>query len=76
MATELTLPQLSMSMTEGDLVEWLVPDGAAVNEGDPIYAIESEKSTQEVTAPASGILRQMAVIGETYEVGAMLGEIV
>ncbi|KRB82998.1 dihydrolipoamide acyltransferase [Sphingomonas sp. Root710] len=76
MATELTMPQLSMSMTEGDLVEWLVPDGSTVNEGDPVYAVESEKSTQEVTAPVTGVLRQAAAPGETYAVGTLLGEIV
>jgi pyruvate/2-oxoglutarate dehydrogenase complex dihydrolipoamide acyltransferase (E2) component len=72
---ELTMPKLGMAMTEGDFVEWLVPDGAQVTEGQVIYSVESEKSAQEVEAPASGTLRQIAVVGETYEVGAKLGEI-
>jgi len=54
---ELTMPKLGMSMTEGELAEWLVPDGAQVSEGEVIYSVESEKSTQEVEAPASGTLR-------------------
>jgi len=73
---ELTMPKLGMSMTEGELAEWLVPDGAQVSEGEVIYSVESEKSTQEVEAPASGTLRQFASVGEVYEVGAKLGEIV
>jgi pyruvate/2-oxoglutarate dehydrogenase complex dihydrolipoamide acyltransferase (E2) component len=72
---ELTMPKLGMSMTEGELAEWLVPDGAQVAEGQPIYSVESDKSTQEVEAPAAGVLRQIAAAGETYEVGVKLGEI-
>ena len=72
---ELTMPKLSMSMTEGELAEWLVPDGAEVTEGQVIYTVESDKSTQEVEAPASGILKQVGKVGETYAVGDALGEI-
>ena len=75
MATELKMPQLAMSMTEGEFAEWLVDDGASVDAGQPIYSVESDKSTQEVEAPASGVLRQIAVVGETYQVGETLGEI-
>jgi len=69
------MPKLSMSMTEGELAEWLVPDGAEVTEGQVIYTVESDKSTQEVEAPASGILKQVGKVGETYTVGDTLGEI-
>jgi len=70
------MPKLGMSMTEGELAEWLVPDGALVTEGQAIYSIESEKSTQEVESPASGTLRQIGSAGETYNVGDKIGEIV
>jgi pyruvate/2-oxoglutarate dehydrogenase complex dihydrolipoamide acyltransferase (E2) component len=66
---------LSMGMTEGILYEWLVADGAAVQEGTQIYSIESDKSIQEVEAPASGVLRIVAKIGETYPVGELIGTI-
>ena len=75
MTTQLLIPRLEMSMTEGDLVEWLVPDGAAVKEGDPIYTIEMAKATQDITAPASGTLKHIATKGQTYEVGTIIGEI-
>jgi pyruvate/2-oxoglutarate dehydrogenase complex dihydrolipoamide acyltransferase (E2) component len=75
MTTELTMPKLAMSMTEGELAEWLVEDGATVAQGQAIYSIEADKSTQEIEAPAAGVLRQIAVAGETYEVGAKMGEI-
>ena len=62
-------------MTEGVLSEWLVADGAQVKEGDPIYSLETGKSVQEITAPASGRLTQKAQPGETYAVGTDIGEI-
>jgi len=75
MATEILLPKIGFSMNEAVLAEWLVADGATVNEGDPIYSIESDKSTQEVESPATGILKILKQSGDTYEVGTVLGEI-
>jgi pyruvate/2-oxoglutarate dehydrogenase complex dihydrolipoamide acyltransferase (E2) component len=62
-------------MEEANLVEWLVADGAEVKEGDALYAIESDKSTQEVESPASGKVKIIAEIGTVYPVGALLAEI-
>ena len=75
MSTPLTIPRLEMAMTEGVLAEWLVADGAQVNEGDPIYVLETGKAVQEVQAPVSGRLMQKAQAGETYPVGTDIGEI-
>lgn len=76
MSTPLTIPRLEMAMTEGGLAQWLVADGAPVNEGDPIYVLETEKASQEIAAPASGTLKHKAVAGEIYPVGTDIGEIV
>jgi pyruvate/2-oxoglutarate dehydrogenase complex dihydrolipoamide acyltransferase (E2) component len=73
MATEVLLPKLGFSMTEGALAEWLVADGGEVVEGQPLFALESDKSTNEVDAPASGVLRILKGPGETYDVGTVLG---
>ena len=75
MATEILLPKLGFSMNEGQLSEWLAKDGEQVKEGQPLYLLESDKSTNEVEAPSSGTLRIAAEIGETYEVGTVLGTI-
>lgn len=75
MATEVLLPKIGFSMNEGTLAEWLVEDGGQAVEGQPLYALESEKSTQEVESPATGTLKIVAEIGETYEVGALLATI-
>lgn len=76
MATEILLPKLGFSMNEGTLTEWLAADGAVVEQGQPLYTLESEKSAQEIEAPVSGTLKIAKVAGEVYEVGTVLGEIV
>jgi pyruvate/2-oxoglutarate dehydrogenase complex dihydrolipoamide acyltransferase (E2) component len=53
----------------------MVADGAAVTEGQALYAIESDKSTQEIESPASGTVKIIALVGEVYPVGAVLAEI-
>ena len=77
MSTEILLPKIGFSMNEGVLSRWLVEDGATVEQGQPLYELESDKSLQEVEAPASGRLKILvAATGETYPVGTVLGEIV
>ncbi len=75
MSTETLLPKIGFLMNEGQIAEWMVENGAQVSEGQPLYALESDKSTNEVEAPASGALRITAEVGETYEVGAIIGSI-
>ena len=75
MATEILLPKIGFSMNEGQIAEWLYGDGEEVVEGESLYLLEADKSTNEVEAPASGILRIVGVEGETYEVGTVIGYI-
>ena len=76
MSVEIRVPQIGFSMTEGTLADWLVADGATVNEGTPIYTIEIDKSTQDVESPAAGTLKVIGKVGEVYAVGTLIGEIV
>lgn len=76
MTHPLTIPRLEMAMTEGGLAQWLVEDGAQVNEGDPIYVLETEKASQEIASPAAGKLVQKVAAGQIYAVGTDIGEIV
>lgn len=75
MATEIILPKLGFSMTEGQIAEWLVADGATVTEGTPLYLLEADKASNEIDAPASGTLHIESEVGETYEVGTVIGYI-
>ncbi len=56
MATFFTMPKLGMNMVEGHIVNWLVKEGEQVKEGQPILEIETDKATNEVESPASGII--------------------
>jgi pyruvate/2-oxoglutarate dehydrogenase complex dihydrolipoamide acyltransferase (E2) component len=73
MVTEIILPKLGFSMSEGELREWLVPDEAQVSAGEPLFTLESDKSVSEIEAPASGTLRILKSTGEVYPVGTVLG---
>jgi pyruvate/2-oxoglutarate dehydrogenase complex dihydrolipoamide acyltransferase (E2) component len=75
MAVEILLPKIGFSMNEGQIAEWLAKDGDTITEGQPLFSLEADKSTNEVEAPASGTLRITAEAGETYEVGTILGYI-
>lgn len=72
---EISIPKLGMSMTEATLVEWLVEDGGPVAEGQDLYAIETDKSVQEIQSPVSGTLKIIAEPGEIYEVGHLIATV-
>ena len=76
MSTEVLLPKIGFSMNDAVLSQWLIDDGAQVQAGQPLYSIESDKSVQEIESPATGTLRILAAVGETYTVGTVLAEIV
>ena len=69
MSTEVLFPKIGFSMSEGTLGGWMVADGESVREGQPIYTLESDKSVEEIEAPASGRLRIIAQPGTIYRVG-------
>ena len=71
----LKLPKLAVSMQEGTLIEWLVTDGATVTLGQPLYVIETEKTSTEVESPFSGRIATIGIAGETYPVGTPIAEI-
>ena len=75
MSTEILLPKIGFSMNEGTVSEWLIADGAEVKEGVPLYTLESDKSVEEIEAPASGKLKIIKSPGETFECGTVIGEI-
>lgn len=75
MTTEVLLPKIGFEMDEGVLSEWLAADGDRVEEGQPLFCFESDKSVQEIESPAKGILKIIAEPGETYDVGTVLATI-
>ncbi len=79
MATQILMPALSPTMTEGKLAKWLKNEGDAVKAGDVIAEIETDKATMEVEAVDEGRLGKILVPAGTENVAvntpiAMLAE--
>ena len=74
MTLEIKVPTLGESVTEATVGEWFKNEGDAVARDEPLVALETDKVTIEVPAPAAGMLEKINVQdGETVEVGALLG---
>ena len=78
MATEIVMPKLGLTMTEGLINNWLVQAGDSVAAGQPVLEISSEKLTSDVEAPSAGvILKIISQAGDTIpckKVIAWIGE--
>jgi pyruvate/2-oxoglutarate dehydrogenase complex dihydrolipoamide acyltransferase (E2) component len=75
MAEEIRIPKLGMSATEVTLAEWMFGDGEQVSKGDIIYTAETDKTTVEIEAQASGVIRPTGEEGVKYKVGDVIGTI-
>jgi pyruvate dehydrogenase E2 component (dihydrolipoamide acetyltransferase) len=64
-----------MTMTEGMVARWVVPDGDQVQKGELLYHLETEKVEMEVDADASGTVKHWIGEGVTVEPGAVIGYI-
>ncbi|MFJ8445222.1 2-oxoglutarate dehydrogenase, E2 component, dihydrolipoamide succinyltransferase [[Kitasatospora] papulosa] len=74
--TDVTLPALGESVTEGTVTRWLKEVGEEVTEDEPLLEVSTDKVDTEIPAPVSGVLLEI-VVGEdeTAEVGAKLAVI-
>ena len=70
-----SIPRAGQAVVEGNIEEWLVPDGTVVTEGDPIYVLETDKVSMEVVAPVSGTLSILLGVGGPYAVGTEIARI-
>ena len=75
-ATEVTLPELGESVTEGTVSRWLKQVGESVNADEPLLEVSTDKVDTEIPSPASGTLLEIKVQeDETVGVGAVLAVI-
>jgi 2-oxoglutarate dehydrogenase E2 component (dihydrolipoamide succinyltransferase) len=76
MATDVKVPALGESITEGTLAQWLKKAGDAVAADEPIASLETDKVTVDVPSPVAGVLSEtVAKEGDTVEVGAVIARI-
>ena len=72
-ATEIVMPQMGESITEGTVSKWLKTVGDKIEKDEALLEISTDKVDAEVPSPAAGTLLSIAVQeGETVEVGSVL----
>jgi 2-oxoglutarate dehydrogenase E2 component (dihydrolipoamide succinyltransferase) len=75
MSTEVKIPSVGESITSGVLSGWLKQNGDIVADGEPIFALETDKIATEVPSPASGSLQIMVPAGEEVKIGQVVAVI-
>jgi 2-oxoglutarate dehydrogenase E2 component (dihydrolipoamide succinyltransferase) len=76
MATDVAVPALGESITEGTLAQWLKKPGEAVAADEPIATLETDKVSVDVPSPTAGVLSETLVNeGDTVAVGAVIARI-
>jgi pyruvate dehydrogenase E2 component (dihydrolipoamide acetyltransferase) len=70
---EIYLTRVGMTMSEGVVAEWFVPDGGKVQQGELLYRLETEKIDMEVDADHTGTVRHLVDVNVTREPGDVVG---
>lgn len=56
MATEVLMPKLGLTMTEGTIEEWKFSEGSAVKKGDILFSVATDKLTNDIECETDGVL--------------------
>ncbi|WP_342572387.1 2-oxoglutarate dehydrogenase complex dihydrolipoyllysine-residue succinyltransferase [Paenibacillus sp. FSL R5-0749] len=72
--SEIKVPAMGESITEGTVSRWMVKEGENVNQGDVLLELETDKVNIEISAEESGVLEKIIrQEGETVEIGETIG---
>ena len=70
---EFKLPDVGEGMHEGEIIQWLIKEGDAVKQDQPIVEVQTDKVNAELTAPAAGVVRKIFFSeGDIVEVGTTI----
>lgn len=75
MVVEVKIPTVGESVQEAILAEWFKQDGDQVARDEPLFVIETDKVTLEVTAEVGGELKIKVPAGETVAIGAVVATV-
>ena len=74
MVTEVFLPRFGQTMEEAKILQWFKKEGEAVQQGEPLFEIETDKVNQEIEANGTGVLRKILVpVGTSVVAGTTIG---
>ncbi|MFO1171656.1 MAG: dihydrolipoamide acetyltransferase family protein [Hyphomicrobiaceae bacterium] len=77
MPTDLLMPKLGLTMTEGVLLKWKVQPGEAFSKGQILFVVETDKAATDIEAEANGtIATRLVEEGATVPVGTPVGRLV
>ena len=76
MSINLTMPKLGLTMKTGKLSKWYKNEGDQINAGEYVFEVETEKITNKIEAPVSGILFHIVIReGQVVPIGTIVGVI-
>ena len=76
MARDVIMPALGMAQETGKVIRWFKTEGDAVDAGEPLVEIETDKVNSELESPYEGLLAEIvAAEGSTVPVGEVIARI-
>ena len=76
MATEVLMPKLGLTMTEGTIEEWKKREGDTIKKGDILYSVATDKLTNDIESDTDGVLLKILVTeGQTADCKAVVAYI-
>ncbi|MFC4559094.1 2-oxoglutarate dehydrogenase complex dihydrolipoyllysine-residue succinyltransferase [Virgibacillus kekensis] len=74
--SEIKIPELAESITEGTIAEWLVKKGDKIEKGDPVVELETDKVNVEVNSDFAGVITEiLREEGDDVEVGDVIAKV-
>src|SRR6266481_1500319 len=72
MITEVKVPSVGESVTSGVVSAWHKKSGEFVNEGEPLFALETDKVSTDIVAEKSGVLDTKVPEGQEVKIGEVI----
>src|SRR5580698_3757074 len=73
MPTDVVMPQMGESITEGTITKWLKKPGDAIQRDEPLFEISTDKVDAEIPSPSAGTLKEIKIAeGTTVQINTIV----